>query len=103
MWGTRRTWATQAAAIAAKSNFKEWVNGGRSSQQRAAGAASAAARAEAMQWPPLTTVLFRSSVRLEAAQVTVGLCIGAAGGCQGAAQMFGALVQRAVRTLSAWR
>ena len=35
--GYERTWATRAAAIAAKSNFKEWVNGGRSSQHAAAG------------------------------------------------------------------
>jgi hypothetical protein len=80
--GDERTWATQAAAIAAKSNFKEWVNGGRSSQQRLAGSASAASRAEAVQAArlrPLTPVRFRGSTRLEAAQVTVGLRIGAAG------------------------
>ena len=75
-------WATWAAAIAAKSNFKDWVNGGRSSQQRAASAASAASWAEAVQAArprPLTPVRFRGSTRLEAAQVTVGLRIGAAG------------------------
>ena len=80
--GYERTWATRAAAIAAKSNFKEWVNGGRSSQQRAAGAASAASRAETVQAArlrPLTPVCFCGSTRLEAAQVTVGLRIGAAG------------------------
>jgi hypothetical protein len=76
-----RTWATRAAAIAAKTTFKEWVNGGRSSQQRAAAAASATSRAETVQAArlrPLTPVHFCGSTRLEAAQVTVGLRIGAA-------------------------
>ena len=75
-------WATRAAAIAAKPHFKEWVNSGSSSQQRAAGAASVVARAEAVaaaRQRPLVPTRFRGGIRIEAAKVTVGLSIGTTG------------------------
>ena len=75
-------WATRAAAIAAKPHFKEWVNSGRNSQQRAAGATSAVARAkavEAARQRPLVPTRFRGGIRIEAAKVIVGLSIGTTG------------------------
>ena len=76
------TWATQAAAIAAKAHFKAWVDYGRNPLKRAAQAASAVARAAAVvsaRVQPLLSTRFRGSVRLEMAKVTVTLRVGAAG------------------------
>eukprot|EP00966_Prymnesium_polylepis_P239967 5548955-Prymnesium_polylepis.1 len=71
--GYDKTWATEEAAIAAKAHFKKWVDDGRSTQQRAAQAASTAARAKTVETAranPRLPVRFRGGVWLESAAPT---------------------------------
>eukprot|EP00966_Prymnesium_polylepis_P050479 1168670-Prymnesium_polylepis.1 len=85
--GYEQTWATQAAAIAAKADFKAWVNHGRGGKQRTAQLASAAARVKAVELAraePLLPSRFsgrhKAESELEApAFATVVLRVGATG------------------------